>query len=93
MIVGTCTIELRLEWSNSLKDKRREIKSIIERVRAKFNVSIAETDCQDQWRTAVLGFAAVSGEGRHAEKVIQQVSDFIEGITDAEVISIKVELF
>ncbi len=93
MIVGLCTVELRLDWSNSLKDKRREIKSLINRVRAKFNVSIAETACQNEWRTAILGFAAVSSERRHLDRVINEVIGFLEHNTEAEVVSCKTEIF
>ncbi len=92
MIVGVCTIELRLGWANSLKDKRREIKSLINRVRAKFNVSVAETACQDEWRTAVLGFAAVSCECRHVDSIINEVVNFIEKNTEAELVSVKTEV-
>jgi len=92
MIVGLCTIELRLNWSNSLKDKRREIKSLINRVKAKFNVSIAETAAHDEWRRAVLGFAAVSCERRHIDSIMTEVISFIEQNTEAEMVSCKSEI-
>lgn len=92
MIVGICSFELYLEWSNSLKDKRREIKSLISRVRSKFNVSFAEVDCQDEWRKAVLGIAVISSERRHIDSVLNEVISFIELETEAEIISCKIEI-
>ena len=92
MIVGLCTLVLRLDWSNSLKEKRREVKSLIERARAKFNISIAETECQDQWKTAVIGFAVVSSERRHVDSSLNRVIDFIAGNTEAELVSKEIEI-
>jgi len=92
MVTGLCTVELRLDWSNSLKDKRREIKSLIDRVRCKFNVSIAEIGSQDEWRRAVLGFAAVSCDRRHVDSMVNEVMKFIERNTDAEMVSFESEI-
>ncbi|PKM81589.1 MAG: DUF503 domain-containing protein [Firmicutes bacterium HGW-Firmicutes-14] len=92
MVVGLGSVELRLEWSNSLKDKRREIKSLISRVRSRFNVSIAETEQQEQWKKAVLSFAAVSSERRHADSMLNEVIRFIERSTEAELVSYKTEI-
>ncbi len=92
MIVGLCIVELRLNWSNSLKDKRRELKSLINRVRAKFNVSIAETAYQDEWKKAVLGIAAVSSERRHVDSIVNEVVNFIEQNTEAELVSWRTEI-
>jgi uncharacterized protein YlxP (DUF503 family) len=60
MIVGVCTIELRLRETRSLKDKRQVLKSIITRVKNNFNVAIAEVDYQDKWQRALL-----CGRGEH----------------------------
>src|SRR2546427_10265113 len=57
--IGVLTLELRLENSHSLKDKRHVVKSLRDRLRNKFNVSVAEIDCQDLWQRAVV--AAVTG--------------------------------
>ncbi|MHB9094405.1 MAG: DUF503 domain-containing protein [Eubacteriales bacterium] len=92
MIVGLCTIELRIPWANSLKDKRSEIKGLVNRVRAKFNVSIAETKCQDEWRTAIIGFATVSSERRHVDSTVNEVIHFIEHNTEAELVSCSIEI-
>ena len=92
MIICLCSLQLYLGWSNSLKDKRREIKSLMKKAQSKFNISIAETDDQDNWRTATIGFAAVSSERRHADSIINEVVKFIEQNTEAEIISCKTEI-
>jgi len=63
MVIGTCTIELHIPGSGSLKGKRRIIKSVIACVHNEFNVSIAEMDNQDLWQSATLGVACVSTKG------------------------------
>ena len=77
MIIGTCIYDLHLYGTQSLKDKRRILKSIIDRVKNKFNVSIAEVDQQDNWRHAVLGIAVVSNNTGHVNQILNNVL-FIE---------------
>ena len=67
------TLELRLENSHSLKDKRHVVKSLRDRLRNKFNVSVAEIDCQDLWQRAVVAAVTVSSDKVHAERVLQSV--------------------
>ena len=69
------TLELRLENSHSLKDKRHVVKSLRDRLRNKFNVSVAEIDCQDLWQRAVVAAVTVSSDKVQAERVLQSVED------------------
>lgn len=71
--IGVITIELRLDDSHSLKDKRQVVKSLKDRLHQKFNVSVAEIDFQDLWQRAMLAAVTVSGEQHHAEEVLQAV--------------------
>jgi uncharacterized protein len=73
--VGVLTLELRLEDSHSLKDKRHVVKSLQDRLRNKFNVAVAEIDRQDLWQRAVLAAVTVSSDHAHAEKVLRSVED------------------
>jgi uncharacterized protein YlxP (DUF503 family) len=75
MIIGSMEIQLRLDGCKSLKDKRRVIRSLIERVRRDFHVSISEVGDQDLWGNASIGVACVSNDSRHAESVLQHVVD------------------
>jgi len=94
MIVGVCRVELDIPAAESLKDKRRVVQSTLTRVRSRFQVSIAEVEAQEQWRTAVLGIAAVSNEGAHARDLLERIVRFLEGARmDAEVISADYDAF
>ena len=73
--IGVLTLELRLEHSHSLKDKRHVLESLKTRLRNKFNVSVAEIDHQDLWQRGVLAAVTVSSDHVHAEKVLRSVED------------------
>ena len=71
--IGVMTLEIRVENSHSLKDKRHVVKSLKDRLRAKFNVSVAEIDYQDLWQRALIAVVIVSADHAHAELVLQTV--------------------
>jgi len=73
--VGVLTLELRLDDSHSLKDKRHVVRSLKDRLRGKFNVAVAEIDCQDLWQRAVLAAVTVSSGHEHAEQVLRSVEE------------------
>lgn len=77
MNVGVCQVKLRLPENQSLKGKRRVLKSIIARVRNEFNVSVAEVGDQGLWQSAILGIGYVSNDTRHTNEVLSKVVDFI----------------
>ncbi|MCE2457333.1 MAG: DUF503 domain-containing protein [Dehalococcoidia bacterium] len=92
MNVGVAKLTLRLSGSSSLKDKRRVINSIRERVRNKFNVAVAEVDQNESWQTAVIGITCVSNNVRHADQTLDNVLEFIEADRpDAEVVDCEME--
>ena len=93
MNVGVCRISLRLPENLSLKGKRRVLKSIITRVRNKFNVSIAEVDDHELWQLATLGICCVSNDGRYTNEVLSKVVDFIvNGRFDVEILDYEIEI-
>lgn len=77
MQVGICKIILRLPNSQSLKNKRRIIKSLINRIEHRFNVSILEIEHQDQWQMATLGIAFVGHDSRRINQVLSQIIEFV----------------
>jgi len=72
-VIGVLTLELRIEHSHSLKDKRHVVKSLKDRLRHKFNVAVAEIDAQDLWQRATVAAVTVSSDHGHAERVLQSV--------------------
>ncbi|HYM51017.1 MAG TPA: DUF503 domain-containing protein [Candidatus Limnocylindrales bacterium] len=77
MVVGTCELTLRLPENHSLKGKRQVSRSLIQRLRNRFNVSVAEVCDQDHWQTLSLGVCYVSDDARHANEVLSKVIGFV----------------
>jgi uncharacterized protein len=92
MIIGTIKIYMNAGWVHSLKEKRMVVKSIIDRIKNKFNVSIAEIEDQDLHQSIVIGIACVSNDTRHADSTIQSVLNYIEENSEAVIIDIKMEI-
>ena len=93
MIVGLCEIELSLPESHSLKDKRQILKSLLDHLRNKFNVSAAEVDRMDSWQRATLGVAVVSNEGKFSVQVLNKVMDFVRSNPRVVLIDYSIETF
>ena len=92
MIIETLEIKLYASWVHSLKEKRMIVKSLIAKIRNKFNVSIAEVDDQDVHQSIVLGLACVAGNTALADSIMDNVITFIENNSETEVIGIQREL-
>jgi uncharacterized protein len=92
MVVGVLRIRLRLQ-AGSLKEKRTVVKSVVERVRGRFNAAVAEVDDLDTWDLATIGVVCISNEARHADRELQTIARQIEGWRlDAEVLEIATEI-
>lgn len=78
MVIGVCKISLLIDEAFSLKQKRHVVKSVVEKIKARFNVSVAEVDCNDKWQKAVIGLTCVSNEAAHADSVMAAVVNFVE---------------
>ena len=92
LIVGTCILKLNIYESNSLKDKRHVIKSILGRLQSRFNISIAEVDLNDSWQSSMIGFACVTNDSSHANEVISNVIKFIDNDNRVEIINSIIEI-
>ena len=73
-----------LHGNNSLKDKRKVVRSIKDRLKNKFNVSVAEVGDQDVWQNIHLGVSAINSDGAYLEGLLQQVIHFVDGLHLAE---------
>lgn len=83
MVVAVLKIALSIPQANSLKDKRRVIKSVKDRLRNRFNVSVAEIGDQNVWRSAELGVAVISGDSSYANGVLSRIQDIVNNLKDA----------
>ena len=84
MVIGVCRLQLILPENHSLKGKRSVVRSICAQVRRTFNAAIAEVEDQDEWQVAGLGFTVVSSDGRHADRMVAEIVDFIERRAEAQ---------
>ena len=90
--VALGTVELHLPDVESLKGKRHVLKGLKQKVRARFEVAVAEVDHQDMWQRATLAVAYVSADARHANEVVSKAMDFIEANVEGMVIQESVEI-
>ena len=72
-VIGVLTLEIHIEEAHSLKEKRHVVKSLKDRLRAKFNVAVAEIDHQDLWQRGLVACVTVSPDQAFAEQVLQSV--------------------
>lgn len=92
MVIGVVTVRLRLP-SRTLKEKRAIVKSVVERVKNRFNASVAEVDDLDDAGIASLAAVVVSNEARHADAQLQEIAGVMEAWRlDAEILSVETKL-
>jgi uncharacterized protein YlxP (DUF503 family) len=77
MIVGVMTAQLYLHGVTSLKEKRAIVKSLVERLKSRFNISVSEVDHQDSKASAVIGIALVTNQTRFANQQFDKIIDFM----------------
>ena len=92
MVVASMTWELSLPGCVSLKEKRSVIRSLRDRLRDKFNVSVSETGLQDVHARAEISIALVASDGRLAESMLDKADRFVEENADAIVVSVRREV-
>jgi len=92
MVIGVLQVELSVQDAMSLKDKRRVVKSIKDRIAHAHNVSIAEVGALDQHRRAILGIAMVSNDTRYVEGALSKLVDFIRSVPQVDLIDFQIDL-
>ena len=92
MVIGVCHLELLLHENFSLKGKRQILRSILQRARTRFNVSISEVADHDLWQRAVLGICAVGNDRQRVNSILDQVINFIEDTRLTDVADSQIEI-
>ncbi|MCX7721080.1 MAG: DUF503 domain-containing protein [Dictyoglomus thermophilum] len=92
MLIGVCRVIISIPESFSLKEKRKIKRSIVDKVRSKFNVSIAEVDSQEIWNELVLGISIVSTESKYIYEVMSEIIKLIEEQKDTELIDYEIDI-
>ena len=92
MRVIVIKVSLRADWSHSLKEKRMIVKSIISKLQNKFNISVCEIENQDIHNLITIGIAGIALDTKVCDSTIDNIINYIEDITDAEIINIEQEV-
>ena len=92
MTVAVARIAFRIHGNESLKDKRRVVKSIVEKSRHRFNVSVAEVADQDVHERAVVGVAVVGSDGRVLNSLLDRIVEFMDSLGLAEMVETEIEI-
>jgi uncharacterized protein len=91
MPVGLLTLEIQIEYAQSLKDKRQVLRSLKDRLRAHFNVAVAELAFQDLWQRSRVGVVTISGDSQHLEESLAKIAAESENILGRDLISQDIE--
>jgi len=89
--IGVLTLEMRLEHSHSLKDKRHVVQGLKARLRRKFNVAVAEIDYQDLWQRALVAAVTVSGDHTRAQQELDSVEKEATLLLGADLVDARIE--
>ena len=89
--IGVLTLDIQIHDSHSLKDKRHVVAGLKDRLRSRFNVSVAEIDGQDTWQRSVVAAVTVSGDHVRAESVLQSVEREAASILGGMLVGSEVE--
>jgi uncharacterized protein YlxP (DUF503 family) len=92
MVVGALRIEFLLHDNSSLKGKRKVVRSMVDKVKHKFNVAIAEVGSNDKWQKIELGVSAVGNDRRHIDASLSNVLSYIESLYLAEIVDARREI-
>jgi len=93
MNTGICKLQLHIPGNQSLKEKRRVVKSIISKLHNQYNISVAEVDDHDLWQLATLGISCVSNNGQHIDETITKIINFIgQNYPELEIVSQEIEI-
>jgi len=92
MVVGILQLRVMIRDSQSLKDKRRIVRSLRDRIRSRFNVSVAEVDSLDSRQQATLGVALATNDRIFADQVLAKVVDLVRATPGAELVDYEIEI-
>ena len=93
MPIGLLTLEIYIPDAQSLKDKRQILRSLKDKLRHHFNVSVAELDHQDLWQRSVVGVVSISNDDKHLEQSMRAVADESERLLGRDLVGQDIEIF
>lgn len=93
MVVGTLKVSIHIHDNQSLKGKRKIVKSVVTKVQTKFNVSIAETGSNDKWQMVELGISTVANDRRFVNSTLDTILDYVDSLYLGEIVDSDIEIF
>jgi uncharacterized protein YlxP (DUF503 family) len=93
MPIGLLTLEIHIAEAQSLKDKRQVLRSLKDRLRAHFNVAVAELEHQELWQRSKIGVVSISGDGKHLEESLAAVAAESERMLGRDLVSQEIDYF
>ena len=93
MPIGLLTLEIHISDAQSLKDKRQVLRSLKDRLRAHYNVAVAEMDHQDTWQRSRVGVVSISNDGKHLAESLQAAAEESERVLGRDLVSSEIEYF
>ena len=92
MVIGAMIIEFHIHDNQSLKGKRKIVRSMIDKVKSKFNVAVAEIGSNDKWQKIELGVSAVGNDRRFIDSSLANVLTFLDSLYLAEITNSRIEI-
>ena len=92
MVIGVCRLDIMIHDNSSLKGKRQALKRVIDRVKQKFNVSIAEVGENDKWQRAQVGFCVVGNDKRYVNSSLDKITNFIDKLRVVDILNSEIEI-
>ena len=93
MPVGLLILEIHLPYAHSLKEKRFTVRKIQDRLRARFNVAVAELDHQDLWQRAKIGVVSIASDRKVLEKILRAAEEESEKVLGGDLVGAELEVF
>jgi len=92
MVIGVCRLDIMIHDNSSLKGKRQALKRVIDRVKQKFNVSIAEVGENDKWQRAQVGFCVVGNDKKYVNSSLDKITNFIDKLRVVDILNSEIEI-
>jgi len=92
MPIGVLTLEIHIPDARSLKDKRQVLRSLKDRLRARFNVAVAELEGQESWKRSVVGVVTISSHQRHLEDALEKVANESARLLGRDLVESNIEV-
>ena len=91
--LGVLSVSIHISGAQSLKEKRFVLRSLKDKIRNKFNISVAELDGQDKWQVATLGFAMISNDARYVDSCLANILSFVDQFAGLVVCDSAIEFY